>query len=72
MTATKNEPQVRVRISHAHTLKDGWRCDGTTVEWDGDWSNFDPSVIADLMELAHKMAVTESEARNNHIAATAQ
>ena len=39
----KTEPTMRVRVSHAHTLKDGWRCDSTTVELDGplpiDWDD---------------------------------
>ena len=29
------EPQIRVRIAHASTVKDGWRLSETTVEWSG-------------------------------------
>lgn len=29
------EPQIRVRIAHASTVKDGWRLSETTIEWAG-------------------------------------
>ena len=29
------EPTLRIRIAHAHTLKEGWRLSETTVEWAG-------------------------------------
>lgn len=61
--ATVNGPTIRVRISHAHTLKDGWRCDSTTVEWVGPcpvhWA-----AISDAMRDAHTVARIEADDRN--------
>lgn len=57
------EPEIRVRISHAHTLKDGWRCDSTTTEWTGrgepDWE----AIRGDLMA-AYLAGRDEADARN--------
>lgn len=62
------DAQIRVRISHAHTLKDGWRCDSTTVEWIGaepvDWP-----LIEAQMSTAYDVARTETRQRNAHEAA---
>jgi len=61
--ASREEPEIRVRISHAHTLKDGWRCDSTTVEWTGrgnpDWEAIDSALSA-----AHGAGRDEAVARN--------
>lgn len=66
--ATKVEPEVRVRIGHTHTLKDGWRCDSTTVEWTGrgkaEWE-----LIRAELGLAH--TVGEMEAQRRHTEALA-
>lgn len=61
--AHRSEPEIRVRISHAHTLKDGWRCDSTTVEWTGrcevDWPE-----IGRQLRFANAVASAEADARN--------
>ena len=63
----RSEPEIRVRISHAHTLKDGWRCDSTTVEWTGagdpDWD-----AIRDHLAQAHVIGAGEAGVRNNGVA----
>lgn len=65
---TAFEPEVRVRIGHTHTLKDGWRCDSTTIEWTGrgkaDWE-----LIRAELGLAH--TVGEMEAQRRHTEAVA-
>ena len=57
------EPEIRVRISHAHTLKDGWRCDSTTVEWTGrgepDWD-----AMEDRLKRTHLLGIAEAAMRN--------
>ena len=62
------EPEIRVRISHAHTLKDGWRCDSTTVEWTGrgpvNWAT-----VGDELHCARIAGQREADARNAEAAA---
>lgn len=61
--ARSDEPTVRTRISHAHTLKDGWRCDSTTVEVEGggepDWP-----AIRRRLRAAAVVGAEEAELRN--------
>jgi len=61
---TTHQPEIRVRIGHTHTLKDGWRCDSTTVEWTGrgsvDWRS-----IRDELKNAHVAGLAESEERQS-------
>lgn len=58
------ESQIRVRIAHAHTLKDGWRLAETTVEWTGhgepEWAE-----MAHSMAGAHRVGSEETRARRN-------
>jgi len=65
--ATTYQPEIRVRIGHTHTLKDGWRCDSTTVEWTGrgavDWD-----LIRTNLTTAH--SVGEIEANERHALAS--
>jgi len=65
---TTHQPEIRVRIGHTHTLKDGWRCDSTTVEWTGrgavDWDS-----IRNNLTTAH--SVGEIEANERHALALA-
>ena len=66
VTATSDEPELRVRISHAHTLKDGWRCDSTTVEWTGPQSAYADATkrIDAVLRLAWMQADAEARHRN--------
>lgn len=61
--ATTHQPEIRVRIGHTHTLKDGWRCDSTTVEWTGrgevDWG-----AIRDELKNSHIAGDEEAKARH--------
>lgn len=57
------EPKIRIRISHAHTLKDGWRCDSTTVEWEGS-GEVDYSAIQ--THLQESFAIAKEEALNRN------
>ena len=41
--ATVKGPQVRIRINHKYTAKDGWRLDETTVEVEGSIESVDGS-----------------------------
>lgn len=63
VTTTIEEPEIRVRIAHSHTLRDGWRCDSTTVEWTGrgvpDWDRIDGALTRSF-----SMGRIEAEARN--------
>lgn len=63
LEAIEPAPELRVRISHAHTLKDGWRCDSTTVEWTGrgpvDWA-----AIEDAGSQAYDTGRAEARERN--------
>ena len=64
-----DRPAVRVRAHHDFTVKDGWRCDETTVEitspfnshahavWVRDWLKI-------LMEAVYEEARTEAARRN--------
>lgn len=69
MSATTTEATIRVRINHAHTLKDGWRLTETTVEWNGglpvDWDD-----VAEAMRVAYANGVAEAEMRNDESAAS--
>ena len=59
---TVREPQIRARIQHTHTLKDGWRLAETTVEYSGtvvDWEH-----VRNELRLAHTAGLVESETRN--------
>jgi hypothetical protein len=40
--ATAEQPTMRTRIQHSHTLKEGWRCSETTVEWSGPANRTSP------------------------------
>lgn len=60
-------PVYRVRISHAHTLKDGWRCDSTTVEATFRPEDYDVRVrdgIRGLLQEAFDLAEIEAAQRN--------
>jgi len=61
--ARTEEPEIRVRISHAHTLKDGWRCDSTTTEWTGrgepDWDRIEVG-----LKRTHLLGIAEAAMRN--------
>jgi len=61
---TTHQPEIRVRIGHTHTLKDGWRCDSTTVEWTGrgevNWG-----AIRDELKNSHIAGEEEAKARHN-------
>ena len=66
LVAVAAEPELRVRISHTHTLKDGWRCDSTTVEWTGrSTPNWD-AIRAELSN-AHIVGAGEASVRNNGV-----
>ena len=69
LALTATEPELRVRISHAHTMAGGWRCDGTTVEWIGrsrpDWTAIDLAMSA-----SHATGRIEARERNAAEAAT--
>jgi hypothetical protein len=68
-TATESKPQIRVRIAHTHTLKDGWRLSETTVEFTG--TSIDSVAMATEMEIAHTIGEKEAVARNNALEANA-
>lgn len=61
---TTHQPEIRVRIGHVHTLKDGWRCDSTTVEWTGrgtvDWDS-----IRENLTTAHSAGEIEANERQS-------
>lgn len=62
ITATRQEPQIRVRLQHTHTLKDGWRLSETTVEYSGatiDWAE-----VKEQLASAHVCGVHEARDRN--------
>jgi len=63
---TETKPTMRIRIQHSHTLKDGWRCAETTVEWSGPADSPYPrsDVMAREMESAHTQGLTEAMRRN--------
>ncbi len=58
------EPSIRVRISHSHTLRDGWRCDSTTVEYDGPIDQYDEDAMQARLSAAYHMAFREANLRN--------
>lgn len=67
MQETITSPTLRVRIHHSHTLKDGWRCDETTVEltWPIDHPGYDqirPLMQASLYA-AHQDGLDETRRR---------
>lgn len=57
-------PSIRVRISHAHTKSDGWRCDSTTVEYDGPIDQYDEEVMRAQLQNAHHLGAREAALRN--------
>lgn len=60
--STIDEPKTRVRIAHVHTLKEGWRCNETTVEYAG--SSIDWTVIKEELANAHATGLFEAQDRN--------
>jgi len=63
VTVRIEEPEIRVRISHAHTLKERWRCDSTTTEWTGrgepDWDCIEAG-----LKRTHLLGIAEAAMRN--------
>lgn len=57
-------PSIRVRIAHTNTLKDGWRCSETTVEYDGPMDQYDGDVMAGYLMGAHHLGLREANLRN--------
>lgn len=57
---------IRARISHTHTLKEGWRCNETTVELThaDDNAAFPMEEMRLLMAEAHEAAREEAQRRN--------
>lgn len=57
------DPEIRVRIAHASTVKDGWRLSETTVEWTGSgeipWER-----LKGVQRRAHEIGHKEAQFRN--------
>lgn len=62
------EPLVRVRINHAHTLKEGWRVNETTVEITLSLAEEGPDLLRHLLEqtqaVAYEVGRFEAQRRN--------
>lgn len=78
--ATVKGPQVRIRVNHKYTAKDGWRLDETTVEIEGEasfkGSGFEApdgtgyttpiaTLLGDLSQEASAAGEAEAQRRNN-------
>lgn len=59
----RTEPTIRIRINHAHTLKEGWRLSETTVEWTGPGTP-DEAAIQDALLTAQHLGQREAALRN--------
>lgn len=60
----ENKSQMRIRIAHTVTLKEGWRLGETTVEWNGPAD--DPSweqSMAQALRRSYKLGKAEAEQR---------
>ena len=58
-------PTLRIRIAHAHTIKDGWRLAETTVEWTGQASEPSAADLTYAMKLAHELGQEETKRRQH-------
>lgn len=65
------QPTMRTRIQHSHTLKEGWRCSETTVEWSGPGEP-DESAIRNALVLSAHLGQLEAAARNAPAAVDAE
>lgn len=64
-TVTARGPQVRVRIQHTSTVKEGWRVGETTVEYtSGSDGTIDWDRIEDEMRSAFISGSREAAVRN--------
>jgi hypothetical protein len=61
--ATAEQPTMRTRIQHTHTLKEGWRLAETTVEWSGAGEPDEAAIRNALIQSAH-LGQLEAAARN--------
>lgn len=59
-------PTIRVRISHARTQKEGWRCHETTIEVTGSANDYADMLddIPDMLSDAHHAGLDEANRRN--------
>jgi hypothetical protein len=59
------QPELRVRIAHVHTLKEGWRCNETSVHWTGRGPKPDRYLLRAAMQMAFDDGRDEADRRNH-------
>lgn len=63
--STAGEPELHVRIAHVHTLKEGWRCNETSVHWTGRGPKPDRYLLRAAMQVAFDEGRDEADRRNH-------
>lgn len=64
-TITEQQPAVRVRLNHTHTIKEGWRLSETTVEWCGPIGKLEGTELLAVGATVFNAGVREAALRND-------